>query len=75
MTQYISCFIEINTTVHFSKASSSKYRAIILIQTKINYFVHVSPLLLKKVEKKMEKRQEIKYNFNTGGKAAIPSIH
>lgn len=53
---------------HFAKGSSSKYRAIILIQTKINYFVHVSSLLLKKVETKNEKHKiGNKVQLNIGG--------
>lgn len=62
---------------HFAKGSSSKYRAIILIQTKINYFVHVSSLLLKKVETKNEKHKignKVQLNI-AGGKVQIPLIH
>lgn len=62
---------------HFAKGSSSKYHAIILIQTKINYFVHVSSLLLKKVKtKKWEHKIGNKVQLNIGGKKVqIPLIH
>lgn len=70
MTQYFSYFIEKTTLVHFVKGSSSKYCAIILIQTKINYFACVSSILIKKVEKKKEKHKiENKVQLNTGGRS------
>lgn len=42
---------------YFAKGSSSKHCVSTLIQTKVNYFVHVSSLLLKKVDKKKEKHK------------------
>lgn len=54
---------------YFAKGSSSKHCASTLIQQKVSYFVHVSSLLLKKVEMKKEKHKTgKKVQFNAGEK-------